>query len=274
MDVRRPLALPLLLPALVAALFLAAPLLGLVLRAPWSTVFERATSEPLLAALRLSLITSAWSAALAFVLGVPLAAWLASGRSPARTLVRILVTLPLVLPPVVAGVALLLAFGRAGLLGGSIELLFGAALPFTTLGVVVAQTYVALPFLVLAAEAGLRGVDRDVEDAARTLGAGPWRVFRTVTLPLARPALGAGLRVAWARALGEFGATITFAGSLEGTTRTLPLAVYSALEREPDAAIALSLVLVAVSALVLFLLRHRWFPGSAGAGAAQGAAPR
>ncbi|MEL6712232.1 MAG: ABC transporter permease, partial [Planctomycetota bacterium] len=253
MDVRRPLALPLLVPALVAALFLAAPLVGLALRAPWSTVLERATSDPLLAALRLSLVTSTWSAALAFVLGVPLAAWLASGRSPARTLVRILVTLPLVLPPVVAGVALLLAFGRAGLLGGSIELLFGAALPFTTLGVVVAQTYVALPFLVLAAEAGLRGVDRDVEDAARTLGAGPWRVFRTVTLPLARPALGAGLLVAWARALGEFGATITFAGSLEGTTRTLPLAVYAALEREPDAAIALSLVLVAVSALVLFL---------------------
>jgi molybdate transport system permease protein len=166
----------------------------------------------------------------------------------------------MVLPPVVGGVALLLAFGRNGIAGQALERLFGVALPFTTAGVVLAETYVAMPFFVLTAEAGLRSFDRRYANAAATLGAGRWRRFLTVTLPMIAPTLKAGLVVAWARALGEFGATITFAGNLSGRTRTLPLAVYTALETRPEAAIALSLMLVLVSAATLFALRRQWLP--------------
>jgi molybdate transport system permease protein len=194
------------------------------------------------------------------VLGLPLAVWLAAGASRLHTVVRVLVTLPMVLPPVVGGVAMLLADGRGGIVGAPAEEWLGIALPFTTGGVVVAETWVAMPFFVLTVEAGLRSLDRRYGDAAASLGAGPWRVFRTVTLPMIAPSLRAGLLVAWARALGEFGATITFAGNLAGETRTLPLAVYTALETEPDAAIVLSLVLVAISAAVLLALRKQWFP--------------
>jgi molybdate transport system permease protein len=172
----------------------------------------------------------------------------------------VLVTLPMVLPPVVGGVAMLLAYGRKGIVGAPLDEWFGVVLPFTTGGVVLAETYVAMPFFVLTAEAGLRSFDRRHAAAAATLGAGPWRTFRTVTMPLIAPSLQAGIVVAWARALGEFGATITFAGNLAGQTRTMPLAVYVALETEPEAAIVLSLVLVLVSGVLLFLLRKQWFP--------------
>ena len=243
-------------PALLAVALFLLPLAGLVARAPWSRFVEEVTRPGVAAALGLSLTTSVAAAALSFLLGLPLAAWLAAGAGTLRTAVRVLVTLPMVLPPVVGGVALLFAFGRAGLVGGPL----GWSLPFTPAAVVLAETFVALPFLVLTVEGGLRSFDPRLAEAAHTLGAGPWRVFRTVTLPTVAPALRAGLFVAWARALGEFGATITFAGNLEGTTRTLPLAVYTALETAPDTALVLSLLFVLVSAAVLFALRRQWFP--------------
>ncbi len=247
-------------PVVLAALLFGLPLLGLLARAPWATFLEQLGSPPVLAALRLSLVCSVAAALGALALGLPLAAWLASGRSPARTAVRVLVLLPMVLPPIVGGVALLLAFGRNGLVGAPLERLLGVSLPFTTAGVVLAETYVATPFLVLAVESGLRSFDARYAEAAATLGASRWRTFRTVTLPMIAPAVRAGLVVAWARALGEFGATITFAGNLQGRTRTLPLAVFNALETRPEAAIVLSVILVGVSALLLFALRDRWFP--------------
>ena len=170
-------------------------------------------------------------------------------------------TLPLVLPPVVGGVALLLVLGRNGVLGRHLESWFGVSLPFTTAGVVVAEAFVALPFLVLAVEGALRSADTRLEEAAATLGAGPWYAFRRVTLPLAAPGIAAGAVLCWARALGEFGATITFAGNFPGTTQTMPLAVYLALQTDPGAAVVLSLVLLAVSVAVLAGLRTRWLPG-------------
>src|SRR3954462_3116571 len=171
---------------------------------------------------------------------------------------RALTILPMVLPPVVGGVALLLALGRRGIVGGQLDRI-GVNLPFTTAGAVVAETFVAMPFLVLTLEAAFRATDRRLEDAARRLGAGRFPVFRTVTLPLVLPSFVAGAVLCWARALGEFGATITFAGNLQGTTQTLPLFVYIKLEgSNPDAAIVLSLVLLAVSVVVLGSLRDRW----------------
>jgi len=250
----------LLLPVILAALFFLLPLVGLVWRAPWGELLSRVGSAAILEALALSLQCSVIAALLSFVFGLPLAMWLAQGSGWLRTVVRVLVTLPMVLPPVVGGVALLLAYGRNGLVGGPFENWLGVVLPFSVEGVVLAETYVAMPFFVLTAEAGLRSFDRRYADAAATLGATPWRAFCRVTMPMIAPSLRAGMLVAWARALGEFGATITFAGNLAGETRTMPLAVYVALETDPEAAIVLSLVLVAVSAIVLFALRRRWFP--------------
>lgn len=246
--------------ALLAAAFFLLPLLGLLWRLPWAELGAHFANPGLQAALGLSLQSSLLAALACLLLGLPLAAWLAGGTSRLRTAVRVLVTLPMVLPPVVGGVALLLAYGRRGLVGGPLDAWFGVSLPFTTTAVVLASSYVAMPFFVLTVEGGLRSFDRRYAEAAASLGAGPWRVFCTVTLPMISPALRAGLLVAWARALGEFGATITFAGNLAGTTRTLPLAVYVALETDPEAAIVLSMVLVAVSAGVLFALRRQWFP--------------
>lgn len=257
---RQSLPRPLVVPALLAVLFFALPLVGLCLRAPWARLPALLGGAEVLDALLLSLQTSAFAALVSLLLGLPLAVWLAGGRGWSRVVVRVLVTLPMVLPPVVGGVALLLVYGRVGPVGALLGAAFGSALPFTTSGVVVAEAYVAMPFLVLTLEGGLRALAPGHAEAAATLGAGPWRVFRTVTLPMLRPSLCAGLLVAWARALGEFGATITFAGNLAGSTRTMPLAVHTALERSPDAAIALSLLLVLVSAAVLFLLRRQWFP--------------
>lgn len=244
----------------VGVLFFLLPLVGLCLRAPWGRLGAELGAPETRAALWLSLQCSCAATALSALFGLPLAAWLARGADAVRNAVRVLVTLPMVLPPVVGGVALLLVFGRNGLVGGPLYAWFGVTLPFSTVGVVLAATYVAMPFFVLTTEAGLRSFDPRFAAAAATLGAGPWRTFRAVTLPMIAPSLGAGLLVAWARALGEFGATITFAGNLAGTTRTMPLAVYVALETRPEAAIALSLALVALSACVLFLLRRRWFP--------------
>lgn len=248
-------------PALLAGAFFLLPLVGLLTRTPWSELPHHLTSPTVLEALWLSLRVSLGAAILSFLCGLPLAAWLATDRSSAlRTAVRILVTLPMVLPPVVCGVALLLAFGRNGLVGRELHELFGIALPFTEAGVIIAATYVAMPFFVLTAESGFRSFDARYANAAATLGARPWRRFHRVTLPMIAPSLGAGLLVAWARALGEFGATITFAGNLAGRTRTMPLAVYVALETDPEAAIFLSLLLVLISAVVLVALRKRWFP--------------
>jgi molybdate transport system permease protein len=166
----------------------------------------------------------------------------------------------MVLPPIVGGLALLLVYGKNHLIGGSLHRWFGIEIPFSAAGVVLATTYVAMPFFVLTVEAGLRGFDRRYAEAAATLGAGPWHTFRTITLPTIAPSVRAGLLIAWARAIGEFGATITFAGSFQGQTRTMPLAVYHTFESQPAAAIALSLILLAVSATVLFCLRRQWFP--------------
>jgi molybdate transport system permease protein len=215
-----------------------------------------------LAALRLSLETATLATAACLVLGVPLAWLLARTRLPGRRLIRALVTVPLVLPPVVGGVALLLVFGRRGVLGGWLDSAFGISLPFTTAGVVVAEAFVAMPFLVISVEGALRGADARYEEAAATLGAGRWTAFRRVTLPLIAPGVAAGAVLCWARALGEFGATITFAGNFPGTTQTMPLAVYLALEQDVDSAIVLSLVLLVVSVTILVALRDKWLTGT------------
>jgi molybdate transport system permease protein len=254
--VRAPLALA--VPALIGLAFLVLPLVGLLVRAPWTTLPQRLTEPGILAALRLSLLTATLATAVCLVLGVPLAWLLARTTIPGRRFVRALVTVPLVLPPVVGGVALLLVFGRRGLLGAWLDSTFGITLPFTTTGVVVAEAFVAMPFLVISVEGALRGADARYEEAAATLGASRWTAFRRVTLPLIAPGVAAGAVLCWARALGEFGATITFAGNFPGRTQTMPLAVYLALEQDLDAAIVLSLLLLVVSVAVLAALRDKW----------------
>lgn len=242
--------------AAAGVLLFALPLLGLVVRAPWRDLGEQLASPAVHDALRLSLLSSGSAVVIAVALGLPVAVWLANGRSAMRTAARIVVMLPIVLPPVVAGIALLLAFGRNGLLGGLLASWFGVSVPFTTSAAILAAAYMGMPFFVLSAEAGLRSFDRRHLDVAATLGAGPTRRFFTVTLPLVWPALGAGALLCWARALGEFCATQVFAGNLAGTTRTMPLACGIAMETDPNLAIVLSLLLAVVSTAVLFLLRH------------------
>ncbi|MFN6118360.1 MAG: molybdate ABC transporter permease subunit [Actinomycetes bacterium] len=253
------LPIPALAFAAVAVAFFALPLVGLLWRAQWSGACSYLTADGALTALRLSLVCSLWATALSIVFGVPLAWALARTSFPGRGAVRALCTLSMVLPPVVGGVALFFALGRRGLIGQYLDRWFDVQLPFTTAGVVVAQTFVAMPFLVITVEAALRQLDLRVEDAARTLGASRWYTFRRVTLPAIRPALVAGAVLSWARALGEFGATITFAGNFPGTTQTMPLAVYLSLETNPEEAIVLALVLIAISFAVLVGLRDRWF---------------
>ena len=247
-----------LLIALVAIAFFALPFVGLLWRLPWSDAWSIVTDSEVRTALWLSVRCSLAATAFALVFGVPLAWLLARVRFPGRGMVRALCTLSMVLPPVVGGVALFFSFGRRGLFGQYLDRWFGFRLPFTTWGVVMAQTFVAMPFLVLTVEAAMRQIDHRFEDAARTLGASRWYVFRRVTLPAIRPALVAGAVLAWARALGEFGATITFAGNFPGRTQTLPLSTYLALESDPGEALVLSLLLVAVSFAVLVGLRERW----------------
>jgi molybdate transport system permease protein len=245
-------------PAALALLLLLLPLAGLLIRAPWAGVGAVLGSAETLQALRLSLVTATISSGLVVLLGVPLAWLLARPGFRLASLLRALITVPLVLPPVVGGVALFTVLGRSGLLGRPLYQLTGFAFPFTPYAVVLAQTFVALPYLVLAVEGALRASDRRYEEAAATLGARPVTVFRRVTLPLVGPGIAAGAVLAWARALGEFGATITFAGNFPGTTRTMPLQVYLALETDPAAALLLSVLLLAVSVAVLVLLRDRW----------------
>jgi molybdate transport system permease protein len=247
--------------AVLAIAFFALPFVGLLWRLPWGSVLEVAGRDSVRTALWLSIRTSVTATVVSLLFGVPLAWLLARVGFPGRSLVRALCTLSMVLPPVVGGVALFASLGRGGLFGQWLDDWFGVRLPFTTAGVVVAQTFVAMPFLVLTVEAALRQNDHRVEDAARTLGASRWYVFSRVTLPAIRPALLAGAVLAWARALGEFGATITFAGNFPGSTRTLPLATFLALEQEPDEALVLALVLITVSFVVLVGLRDRWLGG-------------
>ncbi|MCA0297001.1 MAG: ABC transporter permease [Actinobacteria bacterium] len=236
-------------PAALGMVFVVLPLFALTTRLDWSRFGELVTSESSLAALRLSLQTSLASTALCLLLGVPMALVLARRDFPGRQVLRSLALLPLVLPPVVGGIALLYTFGRRGLLGQTLFLL-GVPIAFSTAAVVLAQTFVALPFLVVSLEGTLRSVGQRYERVAATLGAGPSTVLRTITLPLVLPGLASAAVLSFARALGEFGATITFAGSLQGITRTLPLEIYLQQVEDPDAAIALSLVLVVVAVLI------------------------
>jgi molybdate transport system permease protein len=235
------------------------PLVGLLTRTPWARLPELLSGEVVTDALRLSLVTSLAATSIAAVLGVPLAWLLARVDFPGRPIFRGLVTLPLVLPPVVGGAALLFALGRRGVIGEPLNQATGLLLPFSTWGVIVATTFVAMPFLVITVEGALRNLDQRFEGAAATLGAGRWAILRRVTLPMIAPSLLSGLVLTWARALGEFGATITFAGNLQGRTQTLPLAVFVALESDRDTAVAVSLLMVAVSLVVLVALRDRWW---------------
>ena len=242
--------------AVLAALMVLLPLLAMVARVNWAEFIPLVTSDAALSALGLSLRTAAASTVLCVVLGVPLALVLARGRFPLQGLLRSLVLLPLVLPPVVGGIALLYTFGRQGLLGGALEVL-GLQIAFSTTAVILAQTFVALPFLVVSLEGALRTGGQRYEAVAATLGASPSVVFRRVTLPLVLPGLASGAVLSFARSLGEFGATLTFAGSLQGVTRTLPLEIYLQRETDPDAAVALSLVLVVVAVAVVALAYRR-----------------
>jgi molybdate transport system permease protein len=234
------------------------PVLGLIVRTPWSRVIEVLGSETAREALRLSLVVATLAAALAFAMGFPLAWVLARGSFRGKTLVRAVVVLPLVMPPVVAGVALLAAFGRRGIVGSWLYDWFGWQLTFTTGATVLAATFVSFPLAVLALEAGLRGLDDRLEDAASTLGASRWYVLRRVTVPMLRPQIAAALVLSWARALGEFGATITFAGNLQGRTQTLPLAVFERLQTDQEAAFAISMLLIAIAFAVILALRGRF----------------
>ncbi len=253
---RTPVALA--VPALVAVALLLMPLVGILARTSWSELGTHLTSPGVTAALSLSLLVSFWALGLSLLLGVPLAWLLARVSFPGKALVRSLVLLPMVLPPTVGGVALLLGFGRRGVLGPWLEDTFGIVLPFHTSGAVVAATFVAMPFLVISLEGTLAGLRPRYEETAASLGASPVRVFCTVTLPMVAPGLAAGAALTWARALGEFGATITFAGNLPGTTQTLPLQVYLLLQDSPEAATSVSLLLLVIAMAVLICLRGRW----------------
>ncbi|MFD8123090.1 ABC transporter permease [Streptomyces albidoflavus] len=260
--VRRGVPAGLLVPALVGVAFLLLPLVGVLARTDWPSLFHHLTTPQVTQALRLSLVVSGWALLLSLLMGVPLAWLLARVPFPGKALVRSLVLLPMVLPPTVGGVALLLAFGRRGVLGPWLESTFGLTLPFHTAGAVVAAAFVAMPFLVISLEGALAGLRPSLEETAASLGAGPLRVFATVTLPLLAPALAAGAALTWARALGEFGATITFAGNLPGATQTLPLQVYLLLQDSPEAATSVSLLLLVIAMAVLVALRGRWTGGA------------
>ena len=255
---RRPAFL--LIPGLVAVLFLVLPLLVLFFDAEWSAFPEILRSSVAREALRLSIITSLAATAFAMIVGAPLAWLLSRDALPATRVVRALVIVPLLLPPVVSGVALLSAFGRRGFIGGWIYQQTGWQFPFSTAGVILAAAFVSMPFLVITLEGAFRAQDREVEEAAAVDGASPRLIFTKITLPLVLPALLAGITLTWARAIGEFGATITFAGNLEGVTQTMPLAVYTALDVDRDVAIALSIILIVVAVAILVSLRGYYLP--------------
>jgi len=248
--------------AVLYALFIGLPVVALLVRAAQQSDFlDAVTGDVALTALRLSLLTSIVSMAVVVVLGTPFAYLLARNDNLWARVIDSLVELPLVLPPVVAGVAMLMAFGRSGLIGSELEGL-GITIPFTTTAVVFAQIFVASPFFIRSTKLGFQSVAKDYEDVARTLGVSPWHTFFRITLPLAGPAMFTGLGLAWARALSEFGATMMFAGNLTGETQTMPLAIMTAMESNLDSALALSVMLLAGSVLVLVLLglvaRRRW----------------
>ncbi|WP_329463663.1 ABC transporter permease [Streptomyces sp. NBC_01431] len=268
---RTPVALG--VPALLAIALLLMPLIGILAQTSWGELGTDLTDPDTTEALRLSLVVSFWALGLSLLLGVPLAWLLARVDFPGKALVRSLVLLPMVLPPTVGGVALLLGFGRRGLLGPWLEDTFGITLPFHTSGAVVAATFVAMPFLVISLEGALGGLRPRYEETAASLGASPLRVFLTVTLPMVAPGLAAGAALTWARALGEFGATITFAGNLPGTTQTLPLRVYLLLQDSPQAATSVSLLLLVIAMAVLVALRGRWTGPASLGGGSPGTAP-
>lgn len=242
----------------VGFVFFALPLLALLLEVSWNDLWATLSAQSTLDALRLSVVASLSAVVISIVVGVPLAVVLASSDFPMKGLVRAVVLLPLVLPPVVGGAALLFALGRTGLVGGPLYDATGIVLPFSIWGVILAVSFVAVPFTVITVEGALRTSDPAFEMAARSLGASPWSVLRRVTLPMVAPAVAAGLTLSWARAFGEFGATVAFAGSLTDKTETLPLAVFVSLQTDRTAAIALSLLMVLVSVVVLVAMRDRW----------------
>ncbi len=244
--------------AFVAGAFVVLPLLGVALRLPWADAWSLATSGAARRAALVSLQTSVVAALVAAVTGVPLGWWLARTRMRAVGLVRSVIVMPMILPPVVAGIALLSVFGRRGIIGQHLLDWWGVSIPFTRTAVVLAQVFVSIPFLVLAVESAFRQLDAGLEDAARTLGASPIRVFLTIALPGARPAIVAGVALAWARSLGEFGASITFAGSFPGRTQTLPMSVYELVSTDYPAALSVSFAMMLVSVLVIASLRGRW----------------
>ena len=248
----------LLVPAALATALLVVPLAAMVAAVDWAGLGDELRSEPLREALRLSLATSTAAMLICLVLGLPLAWVLARVDFAGRGLLRALITVPLVLPPVVAGIALRTAFGRTGVIGEPLLELTGFSFPFTTWGVVLAHTFVSMPFVVIAIEGALRSANKEYDAAAATLGASRWTAFRRVTVPLAMPGILAGMVLGWARSLGEFGATITFNGNYPGTTQTMPTLIYVTRQADQDAALALSLVMLMVSIGVLLLLRDRW----------------
>lgn len=255
---RRP-PLAILVPAGLGVALVVVPIMGLLQRAPWSSLVERLASDTVVEAIRVSLVVSIVAAVLSMLLGLPLAWILARHDGRTAGIVRAAVLVPMVLPPVVGGTALLFALGRRGLIGQWLDAWFGITLPFSTAGAIVAATFVALPFFVTTVEAALRQAGTELEEAAAVAGAEPVTRLLTVTIPASRDALLAGVALAWARALGEFGATITFAGNLAGRTRTLPLEIFLALESDPASAVAVSVLLLGVSLAVLLALRGRWF---------------
>ena len=251
----------LLIPGLLAVIFLVLPVIGLVTQAPWGS-FGTLLSDPVTRdALRISAVSSVVATAICIVLGTPLAWLLARNALPGTRFIRALVVVPLLLPPVVAGVSLLTAFGRRGFAGSFLYDNFGIQFPFTTAGVVLAEAFVAMPFLIITVEAGFRGLHKEYEEVAATLGASSWQTFRHVTLPLVAPALLSGVVLCWARAVGEFGATIGFAGNFPGVTQTMPLAIYSQLEIDRSLAIGLSTILLIVCLVILVLLRRTYLRG-------------
>jgi molybdate transport system permease protein len=249
-------------PALLALALVVLPVVGLLVRTDLTRLPGLIVSPASLQALKLSLETAAISTLACVLLGVPLAVVLARSEIRGIRVLRAVVLLPLVLPPVVGGLALLYLLGRKGFLGYLLTVTAGVQIPFTTTAVVIAQTFVAMPFLVVSLEGALRGSGDAYEQVATTLGAKPWTVFRRVTIPLLLPALGSGAVLSFARALGEFGATITFAGSLQGVTRTLPLEVYTQAESDVDSAVALALLLIVVAVVVIAAARPRALNGA------------
>lgn len=244
------------LPAAAGMLLILLPIIAMLTRINWADLPALLTSDSAVTALWLSIRTAAVATLLCVLLGVPMAAVLAHARFRGAGLFRALVLLPLVLPPVVGGIALLYTFGRQGLLGGALDVL-GIQIAYSTVAVVLAQTFVSLPFLVVTVETAIRGMERETIEAAVMDGAGPTAVLRTITLPLILPGLISGTILAFARSLGEFGATIAFAGSLQGVTRTLPLEIYLQRETDPEAAVALSLLLVVVALMVIGMASSR-----------------